>query len=586
MKRQCALRFLAWPFIVLSAVSIVLAQQQFSANNGFAWLVAHGQDGNYGSDIPTTAFAVMALKASGQPDHAEAGLAYIRSQEDAAKHCWPKDGCKTKDTAFALWVLDSYGEDTADGEAWLQKSITAALRDNWFLEVITTNNGTCRISYTKSDATTQTQRDVAVSQGKFPSCRGNFPSTFFELNTCLENNLLASNPGVSLDVNCNELGPSTIISVIYNSGNKYYLIKEAATSRDVVAIENGCFGEAAKSSCSSDSSLFANWALREIDSDVRVSLWLKNNYDSLRVADNALLFLASDEQARQHYLRQLKSLQRNDGSFNNQVFDTAAAVLALKDAQSTTELDAAVNWLKSKQAADGSWENNLYKSAFVLYSAFGSASVALPPIGPGGPELGFCGDGTCDPDENSNDCPIDCPATREGPCVENGVCDVSFGENSQNCGQDCSCGDGMCDSSEDEQSCSRDCRGSAEQECGNNVVEGTEECDGSEDAFCPGRCGAPGTSNACGCQAEEGGGFPWWIPIVLVLAVVIAIVLYVKMKKPPTRGSATTRPDFGFMPKPPVQPPARKIPQSTVRSKVEDELEKSINEAKKLFKKL
>ncbi len=589
MKKNGILRSAFLPLVIILSLSVVSAQQQFSANKGFEWLTGRGSDGNYGSDIVSTALAVMALKASGQTQYADAGMSYIQSQEDASKHCWPKTSCATKDTAFALLVLDSYGEDTGAGETWLKGAMTAALRDNWFLEIVTTNNGTCRVSYTKAGSTTQTQKDVPVNQGRFTSCRGNFPNTFLEMNTCLESGLLNSNPGLTLDVNCNELGPSTIISVVYNNGNKYYLLKEAATARDVITIQNGCFGTSSKSSCNSDSSLFAGWILHKLDSDANVILWLKNNYDSLKVADNALLYLAT---GGSEYLKQLKSLQRNDGSFNSQVFDTAVAVLALSEGQSTTEKDSAINWLKSKQSNDGSWENNLYKTAIVLYSSFAGASVSLPGgPGPGGVEP-FCGDRTCDPDENSDICPEDCPSERSEICDKKGVCDTVFGENSENCPEDCSCGDRICDNTEDETRCPEDCKFTyGGQECGNNVEESPEECDGSDDGACPGECISPGEENECTCEVAEEGKFPWWLLIAIAAFIIIAAAFYLRTRgRKPTKPSSSSKPDFSILTRPPLMPPPQrpsyKPPASSVKSKVEDELEKSINEAKKLFKKL
>ena len=35
--------------------------------------------------------------------------------------------------------------------------------------------------------------------------------------------------------------------------------------------------------------------------------------------------------------------------------------------------------------------------------------------------------------------------------------------------------------------------------CGNNMIEGDEECDGTDDALCPGECIAPGETRECLC---------------------------------------------------------------------------------------
>lgn len=577
--------------IVLLILSNFLVNAQVNPPNfdpakGYSWLVSQSQNGNYGNDMMTTAFSLMALKNVGALDHAELALEYVKSQEDTTKHCWPKTGCKIKDTAFALWTLKDFGEDTTLGEDYLRSSMTAALRDNWFLEVVTSNNGTCKISYTRGD--TNVEKTVHVNQGRFPGCTGSFPNTFFNLNTCLENNLLNNNPSIELDINCNELGPSTILSVIYNSGSNYYIIKEATTSRDNIIIENGCFGTTAGSSCNFEAALYTNWILSTIGSDITTLLWLRNNYDRLKPLDNALMYLTAQGPLREQFITDLKPLQKNDGSFNRLVFETAFAILALRESQNNQEADAAVNWLKTKQSSDGSWENNLLKTALVLYAAFPDVIVSLPPITGGEPPTGICGDGICNSEnnENSQNCPTDCPSEVTEVCVVNGVCEISAGEDGINCSQDCSCGDGLCDASESSSSCPSDCE---EEEpaafCGNGVLEGTEECDidptteTGEDSACPGRCQAD-----CTCLQKK--GFPWWITIVIVLLLIVAIIFYIKTrsKKPSERPSLKP-----FMQKPFETPKTtyRQPSQpSTLKSKVEDELEKSIEEAKKLIKKI
>ena len=117
----------------------------------------------------------------------------------------------------------------------------------------------------------------------------------------------------------------------------------------------------------------------------------------------------------------------------------------------------------------------------------GEDSINCPQDCPPG---GFCGDGACDPaiGEDCNSCPEDC-----GPCTTcgNGVCEPEFGENSTNCPEDCppinSCGNGICDpgTGEDVFTCPQDC------------PEGV--CPPGGDA-CVGTAGACSTANPnCAC---------------------------------------------------------------------------------------
>jgi len=43
--------------------------------------------------------------------------------------------------------------------------------------------------------------------------------------------------------------------------------------------------------------------------------------------------------------------------------------------------------------------------------------------------------------------------------------------------------------------------------CGNNVIEFGEQCDGTQSTACPGQCGAPNAANPCVCPASCGDGF-------------------------------------------------------------------------------
>jgi hypothetical protein len=101
-----------------------------------------------------------------------------------------------------------------------------------------------------------------------------------------------------------------------------------------------------------------------------------------------------------------------------------------------------------------------------------------------------CGNGQCDSDETSTNCPGDCPA---GTCGD-GTCDA--GESSTSCSKDCpaaSCGNGTCEVGETNQSCATDCPGGI---CGNG------KCDAGEVVTCPTDC-ATCTANATQCEGTE-----------------------------------------------------------------------------------
>jgi hypothetical protein len=575
------------------SLAITAQDSDFDANLGFQWLVNHCPNGNCKDDIMTTAFYTLAMRDSGALDYANQGYNYIKSQEDS-DHCFPKGSCKTKDTAFAMWVMNEFGDDISETEDWLIQAVSAApeLRNDWYLEVITTNDGTCKVSYDKDG--TNVQKDIVVSQGSFPECSSSPVPTFFDLDQCLEPNLLNKYPSLEIDINCNDLGPSTTMTILFTTGSEYHLIAKTDTPREIFTIENGCFGASSKSSCNFDSTLFTNWLLFTVGSDLSTNLYLQNKYDPFKALDNTLMFLSTNDPIRQTYIEDLEDLQRNDGSFNKQVFDTAMAVLALREGAQGSSASDATAWLESKQDSDGSWETSELKTATTLYTTFAGAAISIaPPItGSGGGPIFDCGDGFCDPEfENENNCPDDCKSSTV-VCEVNGICEYYLEENSLNCAQDCYCGDTICDSAETEFTCPDDCETTATATCGNGIIEGSEECDMDpntgfgDDFLCPDRCQVD-----CNCGVEEEkGGFPWWIIIVILAVIIVLVVVYVKMKGKNIRRKPMKKPvsSFGLPPTRPLQlqPPMTRLQTKQKKSKLDEELDKSIKEAKKLLKKI
>lgn len=548
----------------LLVVSLVLVMAAFSAEHGFQWLLGKSAGGNVANDVQSSVVAGLAFKNAGAQVQAEQVLSWVKSKQDAAG-CFPAGGCKIKDTVFGYWLLHTFGEDTSKVDAWLRSSLSStAASGNWYLQVATTSNGSCKVAYDKSGQSKSV--NVVVDNGRFPLCSG---TTFFDVNNCLEPNLLSSSPVLSLNIDCSLLG-SAIISTLFQSGNTFYLLDEASTSQATVVLNNGCFGKTAKSSCDVDASLYAAWLLSEVGSSLAINPWLEANYQSSRVVDNALLSVITQKQL---YLDQLEVLQKADGSFGP-VYDTAVAVYALKKAGNTVEFQKAVDWLKSQQKADGSWNNKELDSAMVLFAAFGDTQVPssggsdyIPPVS-GDDEV--CGNYLCEANENPVSCPTDC-ASADDSCNNDGVCDSFLGETSVSCSNDCvASDDGFSDDVE------------SAPVCGDEAVNSPdEECDGADDASCPGLCNAD-----CSC-GSEGSSWGWLIVLLIVLLVGVAgYYWYSHLKKPAVPPKNVQKPSFGI---PASAQVGRQSPQvelrdaKPVRSKVDDDLDKALEEAKRLF---
>ncbi|HLD12974.1 MAG TPA: prenyltransferase/squalene oxidase repeat-containing protein [Candidatus Nanoarchaeia archaeon] len=541
--------------------SLVLLIAAFNPEAGYRWLIGKSSNGNVANDIPTAVLAGLAFRDTGAQAEAEQVLAWIKSKQDVSG-CFPSGSCRVKDTALAHWFLQAFNEDTAKSDAWLRSSLSSTLTSgNWYLQVATMSNGTCKVSYEK--ASQQKSVNVPVDAGRFPLCSG---STFFDVNTCLESGLLSSVPVLDLDVDCSSLG-SAVIAIVFQSGNTFYLFDEASTGQAKITLNNGCFGRTAKASCDFDASLYAAWALSEAGSSLSITPWVEANHQPSRVVDNALLLVVTQKQG---YLDKLKSLQKSDGSFGS-VYDTALAVYALKKAGNTEQYQKGVDWLKSQQRSDGSWDGKELETSSVLFAAFTDTQLpvdtTVPSPGSNDFEDEVCGNYLCEPSEDPVSCPQDCSSSTD-QCNYDGVCDAFLGESSLSC-DDCSF---VPEPAVDDTPLAL---------CGNELVDSGEVCDGADDVACPGLCNAD-----CTC-AEESSSWGWLITLLIILLIAVAVYYwYTHMKKKPAVASSQ-KPSFGVPSS--AQSRGAGVPQvelrdnKPVRTKVEDELDKALEEAKKLF---
>lgn len=568
---------------VLLLIALVFLIAAFNPQSGFSWLIGKMSSGSVASDIPTTVLASLALRSAGAELQSQQGLAWVKSQQDTSG-CFPSGSCRVKDTVFAHLLLYQMNEDTAKTDAWLRSSLSSALTNgDWWLQVATSSNGTCSIAYEKNGQ--QRTQSIVVDQGRFPLCSTAGGETFFDLNNCLEPGLLTNVPFIQFDVDCSSLG-STVIAAVFQSGNTFYLLDEASTSRATIKINNGCFGRVAKGTCDKETSLYANWVLAETANALSVTPWLESVYDPAQVLDNALLSAATRKDI---YVNNLKGLQRTDGSFQT-VYNSAFAVFALKKAGTLVELDKAVDWLKSQQKSDGSWNSNELDTAATLYTAFADTQVSVPSCSNGlqdGDESGvdcgglcgacssgddsICGDFICDSDENPVSCPQDCADTRES-CNNDGVCDSFLGETANNCANDCEAIPEPIDDLP------------VAGVCGDELVNAPDEvCDGADDNACPGLCTTE-------CLCEEGkSSLRWILPLLVILLIGFAVYYFFGRRRPPAgksvAGGTANYPTY------PSSPPHTAQQQSQVqirelkpsKSAWENDLDKSLSEAKRLF---
>ena len=511
-------------------------------------------------DVYSASIGALALKeVNGGKEYFD----FLESKKDK-EMCWPSGSCKPKETAISTLVFNKEGKEIDQSLSWLKNNQKRSLNGEWLLQIDTQESGDCDVEYIKG--TNTIKKKITVEKGFMKSDLCSNPNTKFDLSKCIEPNLL-TNINIKFSIKCNFEGK---VSSLYNDQGVYYLNNDATSASDSeININNGDFG-------SYEDTLFVNWALKEVNYNLDSTIYLRKNYKANDVKSNAFLYLITNKPT---YLNELNSLQKTDGSFGT-ITDTAIAVLALKDSQNENQIELAKKWLDSKQEKDGSWNKNIIDTALVLYSVYSNADVDL------GNKIQ-----EIEEKDKTND-------NTQNICNNDGICNINSGETFLTCKEDCYCGDNKCDDSESTTSCSEDCKEETKENinlCGNSIIDYNEECDIDVDEKCPESCNI----ETCQCKEEKNRGFVLYIIIFIILAGLLYIAYKkfgnnifknLKIKLP------VEKPKFDFkLERSEEQKSEFKGPMNPLRSiakletgrksKVEEDLENSLREAKKILEK-
>lgn len=461
MKRGKVLIFTIMTFFLVLLGSFAAEAANFSEQKAYDWLVSKASsDGSYNSQAFDTALAILALNALGDSVSEEKAMAWLESKKNVGQACWPTSNCKIKDTAMTLIALNAVGSDLkSDTEDWLENGQSPGMKTgNWLIEISTGATGSCKFTFNLNSIVKE--KIVKVANGYFPEC-GN--TTFLDVNNCLGvSGLTSSNAGILLTIDCSALGTAPIITLLYREGNSFYLLETINSATGDLRINNGCYGKSFKASaCEVEPGLYANWALEEAKSESNTVLYLKENIDDSNVVHNALLSLIT---SNKKYANALKSLQRTDGSWNKNAYDTSLAIYALsKDGTFATEVQNGITWMQSHQKADGSFDSDVKSTAMAIYAVFPQANVEVIQ----GDVAPSCTDGRKNQDERGIDCGGTCENSTGDDCCNNDVQDE--GEDGVDCGGACG-----------------ECEGEPSSECNSDSY--CDFYDGENIENCPGDC--------------------------------------------------------------------------------------------------
>ncbi|MDD5331800.1 MAG: hypothetical protein PHE43_03185 [Candidatus Nanoarchaeia archaeon] len=621
--------------VLINLLMVSFSIAAYDSTKAGDFLAGEHDDGNFNNEIIDSSIAGVALSSLGYSTDIDKVVAYLRSEEDE-DGCWPDGNCKIKDTAFAILFLEKAGEDVSEEKEWLLNAQTAGSvgTGTWWLQVATSESGICDVEYEVNGRTGN--KTFEIDEGRFTGC-GNKP--WLNINDCIYSGLLGKGV-VKLTVDCTDLTSTPVISTIYQSGNDYYLFDDEFSSKAEIYVRNTCYGTKEGSSCDYLTTLYTNWVLKSLGEEDLNLFYLYSGYVKTNPLPSSILAIVTGDNA---YFDDLEDKQKSDGSFESSVATTSFGLMALASLQDES-FQKSATWLNARQKTDGSF-GTVYETGLAAYALYVSESGTLGCVDgtsrtcsvkgvckgtslkqtcsdgswsdcdydgvegyesyeytcndnldndcdgysddldsdcevsdytePDTEEKDACSNGEIDYGEEGVDCGGECDKQCISYCSVNGECEVDYYEDYNNCPEDCSCGDGICDPLEEyENGCSKDCGN--EEPADNTPIEEP--------------------------VVEKEGGFPWWI-IIFIILLAGGIFYYYKRfykKKPETtkvKKESFFKKLFKKKPKenkPVYQPrveqrrPAAQTPQKSQPfysrpSMLDKELEKSLDEARKLI---
>lgn len=453
-------------------------------------------------------------------------------------NCWPKAGCRIKETAQGLMAYKRVGTDTKKVESWLNGKNISASDLAWYLQIDVTNHNIskCTINYDGHDNVVNVKDDMRISNGA-GSCLSVSSSGFWLriANSCLDKEFSIS---CDQDFVTNLLyqrngGETVFVSSVTHSAASLGSTKEKVDSK--------CFANT--NTCDYEGTLWAAYALSKAGYDTKSYLpyLLALADDNQKYFPSAFLYAltgSQDEHSNVVQSQRQSKYWEITSSPNNRFFDTALAMLSLQGT-SDQELENAKNYLLSIQTQSGCWNNdNIRDTGFILYAGWPKA---------------VAGSGTSTSSALCTSASSDYSCARVSQCLESSG-QVLYNFECQNANEFC------CSVKAQEQTCSakkglvclstQRCSGtsttSADGDCciGACVDAAVEnQCESSGQGICRSACGSDEdaiSGISCGSTAglcctpktvSSGGSLLWlWIVLLIILIAVVALAIVYRDK--------------------------------------------------------
>jgi len=467
----------------------------------------------------------------------------IDNGKSASENCWPKNGCKLKDTAQVALAYQSMGKNTDGIKSWLLSKSKNAVDLAWYLEIGIENQkaSECTLKYDTGSYKINIDSDQRIT-GNSGACLSVSNSGYLLRirNTCIDK---------TFEVSCKESFISTLIyqrdlgngaDCLDDSNLTCFVLPDthSASSLGTTSekVDAQCFSTG--TNCDFEGTLWSTLALSKMNARNNATRTLPyltalvNDYRRYMPEAFLLILTGNDDYYNILIQNRKQGLYwEADGSLNNRFYDTSVGMLGVGSSSSKSELSSTQGYLAGIQTKEGCWNNNNVRdTAFILYSGWSKNTIKS---GSGGSdalcqEAGF----SC---ERIGDC-----QNAGGNVLDNFQC-VGVGK--------------CCSIKIEKQACSLQggnvC--SLNQECNGKNVESKEgaccvgscvaivsnTCELNTGSLCRSECadGEVATSDSCGSSGQvccvafkESSGSSWWIWVLVVLVILVVLGILFKDK--------------------------------------------------------
>lgn len=371
MKRGLAVLFLS--LILLSIIASSVIAEDDKVAKGYTCL--EGKVKGKCSSLATIEEQAVSLLALAYSSDIQKDCSDSLRDKSSNDKCWPKSGCKLKETSLVTLAFQHINADSSKPEAWLLRQNKTPDDLTWYLEIDAKEATSCKIKY---DTSNSTQNTVTMNSGKKLSLSGSSCLSLAQGNYWLQisPSCLSKNFKVSCDKDFQTalLYKKTGSDVWFVSSQTQSASANGETENQVSSL---CFQQSG--ACNYEGSLWATLALsKKQDVTAFLPYLIALAPDNEQLDPYAFLYIltSSDEYAASLRDSQNPAGYWDFGSSYSRFYDTALSLLAFQQLADDTS-EKSRTWLLSTQSDNGCWNNNIRDTALILYSGWPREPAAI-----------------------------------------------------------------------------------------------------------------------------------------------------------------------------------------------------------------